>query len=227
MQRYFLKCKIHRATVTEADLNYTGSITIDEELLDASKVTDPVVNSKYPGIIWVNGERIEYRIREGNLLKQLRRGTFGTGVPNVHSYGVEVYDQSLDASMPYKDETLTTVFTTDGTSNTFTLDFTPGTGGVNEFEVFVAGKRLRKNSISSYKFINSTSQDSPEGDEILDAEFSVSGNILTLLSTPGENQRVIIVRKQGKRSTDPGTALSQADTDIGRFLRATSVNLPR
>ena len=31
-----LKCKIHRATVTEANLNYIGSITIDEDLMDAA-----------------------------------------------------------------------------------------------------------------------------------------------------------------------------------------------
>jgi len=32
------KSKIHRATVTEADLNYVGSITIDEDLLDAANI---------------------------------------------------------------------------------------------------------------------------------------------------------------------------------------------
>ncbi|MFT8873006.1 MAG: aspartate 1-decarboxylase [Sporolactobacillus sp.] len=31
-----LKCKIHRATVTQADLNYIGSITIDRQLMDAA-----------------------------------------------------------------------------------------------------------------------------------------------------------------------------------------------
>ena len=35
MQRHMLKSKIHRATVTEADLNYEGSLTIDKTLLDA------------------------------------------------------------------------------------------------------------------------------------------------------------------------------------------------
>ncbi len=35
MQRHMLKSKIHRATITEADLNYEGSLTIDKELLDA------------------------------------------------------------------------------------------------------------------------------------------------------------------------------------------------
>ena len=36
MQRVMCKSKIHRATVTGADLNYVGSITIDPELMDAA-----------------------------------------------------------------------------------------------------------------------------------------------------------------------------------------------
>jgi len=35
-----LKSKIHRATVTQAELNYVGSITIDEDLLDASGIRE-------------------------------------------------------------------------------------------------------------------------------------------------------------------------------------------
>jgi aspartate 1-decarboxylase len=50
------KSKIHRATVTEADLNYEGSITIDPELLDAADIREfeqvQVVNIN-------NGERFE------------------------------------------------------------------------------------------------------------------------------------------------------------------------
>jgi len=38
MQIEVLKSKIHRVTVTEANLDYIGSITIDEELLDASGI---------------------------------------------------------------------------------------------------------------------------------------------------------------------------------------------
>jgi len=38
MTRKILKSKIHRATVTEADLNYEGSITIDRELLEAADI---------------------------------------------------------------------------------------------------------------------------------------------------------------------------------------------
>ena len=35
-----LKSKIHRVTVTQADLNYIGSITIDEELLEAANIIE-------------------------------------------------------------------------------------------------------------------------------------------------------------------------------------------
>src|SRR3982074_1022492 len=38
MQRTMCKGKIHRATVTQANLNYIGSITIDQDLLDASNI---------------------------------------------------------------------------------------------------------------------------------------------------------------------------------------------
>ena len=40
MQRVMLKSKIHRATVTDCDLHYVGSITIDEDLLDAADIRE-------------------------------------------------------------------------------------------------------------------------------------------------------------------------------------------
>ena len=40
MLREFLNSKIHRATVTEANLNYVGSITIDENFLDRANITE-------------------------------------------------------------------------------------------------------------------------------------------------------------------------------------------
>jgi aspartate 1-decarboxylase len=40
MQRVMLKSKIHRATVTDSDLHYVGSITIDPELLDAADILE-------------------------------------------------------------------------------------------------------------------------------------------------------------------------------------------
>jgi aspartate 1-decarboxylase len=40
MSRKMLKSKIHRATVTEADLNYEGSITIDEDLMERADILE-------------------------------------------------------------------------------------------------------------------------------------------------------------------------------------------
>lgn len=48
--------KIHRATVTEADLNYVGSITVDQDLLDAAGI---LVNEKVAIVNNNNGERFE------------------------------------------------------------------------------------------------------------------------------------------------------------------------
>ncbi|MDK4680925.1 aspartate 1-decarboxylase [Kingella negevensis] len=48
--------KIHRATVTQADLNYVGSITIDQDLMDAAGIS---VNEKVQIVNNNNGERFE------------------------------------------------------------------------------------------------------------------------------------------------------------------------
>ena len=185
-------------------------------------------------MLFIESERIEYFIKDGNSIKQLRRGTLGTGVKTTYDAGTELYNQSVDATVPYKDETLTTQFIADGTTATYELDFNVddfvlklGQSVYDFFEVFVAGKRLRKNAISVYTMPNPTAQDSSEGDTTLEAEFSINSASLTLLNAPLENQKVIIIRRQGKLWNNPGTALANADTDISRFLRATSPDAPR
>lgn len=56
MQVHVLKSKIHRVTVTQADLNYIGSITIDEDLMEASNIIE---GEKVQIVNINNGERIE------------------------------------------------------------------------------------------------------------------------------------------------------------------------
>ena len=57
-----LKSKIHRATVTEADLNYVGSITIDEALMEAANLIE---NEKVQVLNANNGERLETYVIKG------------------------------------------------------------------------------------------------------------------------------------------------------------------
>jgi len=57
-----LKSKIHRVTVTDADLNYIGSITIDKKLIDAANL---IVGEKVQVVNINNGERLETYVIEG------------------------------------------------------------------------------------------------------------------------------------------------------------------
>jgi aspartate 1-decarboxylase len=63
-----LKSKIHRVTVTEANLNYMGSITIDEDLIEAANLLE---NEKVQVVNINNGERLDTYVI---------RGERGTGV---------------------------------------------------------------------------------------------------------------------------------------------------
>ena len=62
MQIEVLKSKIHRVTITEANLNYVGSITIDEELMEAANLIEGERVQ-----IWnvTNGERLDTYVIRG------------------------------------------------------------------------------------------------------------------------------------------------------------------
>ena len=57
-----LKSKIHRVSVTQANLNYIGSITIDEDLMDAANI---IANEKVSIVNNTNGERFETYVITG------------------------------------------------------------------------------------------------------------------------------------------------------------------
>lgn len=62
MQIEVFKSKIHRAVITEANLNYVGSITIDEDLMDAVNIIE---NEKVQVVNVNNGERLETYVIKG------------------------------------------------------------------------------------------------------------------------------------------------------------------
>jgi aspartate 1-decarboxylase len=57
-----LKSKIHKVTVTEANLHYIGSVSIDEDLMDASNIIE---NEKVQVLNVNNGERLETYVIKG------------------------------------------------------------------------------------------------------------------------------------------------------------------
>jgi len=184
----------------------------------------PDKGKNMPGIIFINGERIEYFVKEDNTLRQIRRGTLGTGVPTVHNLGTKVYNQNIEKTVPYKDQNLVANITADGIVSTFNIGY--NIESINEIEVFAAGKRLRKNSISV--FDPTIDIDSPNGDITIEAEFSVDvdNNSITLLNTPTENSRITIIKKQGQSWTKEEETLGDAQNSIARFLRAGTYEHP-
>ena len=62
MQIEVFKSKIHRVKVTQAELHYVGSITLDEDLMDASNIIE---NEKVQIVNINNGERFETYVIKG------------------------------------------------------------------------------------------------------------------------------------------------------------------
>ena len=77
MYRTMLKSKIHRATVTQADLHYVGSVTVDEELMEAA---DLLPGEQVSIVDITNGARLETYVIKG----QRGSGVFGINGAAAH-----------------------------------------------------------------------------------------------------------------------------------------------
>ena len=206
-------------TVLAQPLNYYD---LRIELVDGADLPEPNKGNNMPGIIWLDGERIEYFVKEDNTLRQLRRGTLGTGVKDSYAAGTKGFDQNINKTVPYKDRSLVQNFDADGLTDTFDIDF--DVNSVNEIEVFVAGTRLRKAAISV--FDPALALDSPAGDVEQSAEFTVENNAVVLTTIPAAETKVTVVKKVGQTWTQLGESLANAENSIARFLRAGTTELP-
>ena len=92
MQRHLMKSKIHRATVTAADLHYEGSLTVDQDLLDAA---DLVTYEEIQVVNVHNGSRFTTYVipgERGSGIMQLNGAAARLGHPGdlviLISYGL-------------------------------------------------------------------------------------------------------------------------------------------
>jgi aspartate 1-decarboxylase len=81
VRRTMMKSKLHRVTVTEADLDYVGSITLDRDLMDAA---DLLANERVQVLDVTNGARLETYVLEGPR----GSGTVGINGPAAHLVAV-------------------------------------------------------------------------------------------------------------------------------------------
>ena len=98
MLRHLMKSKIHRATITSADLHYEGSLTVDEDLLDAA---DLVTYEEVQVVNVNNGARFSTYVIPGNRgsgVVQLNGAAARLGQPGdlviLISYGVYSEDEA-------------------------------------------------------------------------------------------------------------------------------------
>ncbi|WP_222192473.1 aspartate 1-decarboxylase [Modestobacter italicus] len=96
MMRTMLKSKIHRATVTQADLHYVGSVTVDEDLMDAA---DLLAGEQVAIVDVTNGARLETYVIPGE------RGTGVLGINGAAAHLVHPGDLVILISYGLMDET--------------------------------------------------------------------------------------------------------------------------
>jgi hypothetical protein len=235
------ECKLAKA------LNYYDT-TI--EVTDATDLSQPIASRNLPGIVFIQGERIEYMSKSGNTLTQLRRGAQGTSIANTHAQGTAVVDVGYSEVIPYNEVQQRTDFTSDGSTLLIgPLDFVPqqgtrsGTwyrntipatyGPCDQIEVFAAGRRLKKDPQSVYVEANGAT--SPAADQTQEAEFSVDGATaqIRLTTVLPAGTRITVLRRQGKTwyargettATD-GVSLIYSDTAITRFIVEKTTTIP-
>lgn len=95
MLRKFLRVKIHRATVTFADLNYVGSITIDENIMKEANILENEVVSIYN---INNGERFETYVIKGEA------GSGVIGINGAAARKVQIGDKLIIVNYVYLSE---------------------------------------------------------------------------------------------------------------------------
>ena len=197
---HFKRYSINEVTLA-APLNYFDkTITVT----DASELAIPNARRKVPGTVEINNERIEYFTKVGNVLGQLRRGSLGTAIAELHPEGSRVVDVSTSESVPYAETQEKFDFVSDGTTvDIGPFEFVPKKSGSTFYrttasitnedgttsvlypsiptthgrcdELEVFVGGRRLNKDSVTIYEESNAASSPEADIQVEAEFSVSG----------------------------------------------------
>jgi hypothetical protein len=192
-------------------------------LVDGSKLSPPNPALNLPGIIEINGERIEYFTKVGNTLGQLRRATLGTGAPTVHLEHTLVLDIGPTETIPYADTHVIETSISNGSTSNVALRYIPTS--VNEIDVVVGGYRLKKVDYALFEESNGYPY-SPEGDSNFTAEFSVDGvaSGISLTDQAAADTRIVVIKKTGTQWGE--TDLHNSNSEIANFIKNSEAIFP-
>ncbi len=240
---YFKRYSLGEARLAKELTYYDKEIFVD----NADSLYNPLDNKKF-GIITINAEKIIYYKKEGNKLSQLIRGALGSSIPEVHLTQSNISDSSETENIPYVEEQQRFDFVSDGSSlligplpfiptkvtknNWFRNDIPEEYGPCYEIEIFVAGRRLRKDPVEQYN--EDLGSFSPLADIMVQAEFSVDGvsPVIRLSDVVSAGLRIIIIRKQGKLWYDrklfeiSSAPLTENFNKITKFIAQKNTKLP-
>lgn len=140
------------------------------QVYDGSMLFHPNPGTNTPGVIILDGERIEYFVKNGNELTQLRRSTLGTGPALISNVETQVLDQSARQNIPTicydliqhipSNTTNTYLISTLTNTSSFSISTTTHAGngitlltgldapaGIDQVEVYFGGRKLRKTEL--------------------------------------------------------------------------------
>lgn len=225
----------------ERPLSYTDT---EIYVKHAENLAHPNPEKNLPGVVLIDGERIEYFTRNGNVLSQLRRSTLGTGPAYYSQIDTKVIDQSIKQSIQTGDYILEQHIPSSNTTtyviSTSTLTFESGVigngitlvDGINptdQVEVYYGGRQLRKTSLVVHN--SSISYDTtPESITILEPEFYINTTtqeiILNTTETISEGTRITVIQRKGKVWTTSTESLLESNIPQAVFLRSRPAELP-
>ena len=189
LNRTFYK-RISKTNTTEI----ANDLLVEESTIQVKDGTKlPEVTGTTPGVIFVDKERIEYFVKSGDTLSQLRRGTLGTGIKE-HRSGATVVDASGIQTIPYADAVYTDTHTGDGSTVGFTT--TQALTSASQLDIFIGGQRLLLTSedgstinysiggftdISSATFVKASSALTSTDSDVRDVKFNNDGTKMFML----------------------------------------------
>lgn len=212
---------------------------------DTIELTDDITEDA-PGVLFINKERIIYHEKTGNTIKNLTRGTYGTGTPEITLAGEMVIDQGKPHIIPYNDTITESHIEFKKDKFAYILPYIVDSN--NNIEIYMNGRKLRKNDIELYNPYKNL--DSPEADDNRGAEFIVmtnpgydsfsldmveyslsptilgnDGYSLLILNPqyldiePQDGDTIKIVKKEGMYWHSDGQPISTSTSAIATFLK--------
>lgn len=242
-----------KSTVLAQNLLLEDTIVVVE---DASGLTLPDPANNTPGVVLIDGERIEFFVIQYNVLRQLRRGTLGTSPRDIHYAGTLVIDQGTAQTVPYREKvqrysTVTTTATmyeydlVNGLSTGSGITFNTSTAYTDQVEVFYQGRPLLKpttvenHGIITYRHNSDVAYDSiatltttSNVDVYVPYDFTINTvtGVLTLNSATVEvipGAKLEVIKRYGTDWYNTNDTLANNTTPQARFISGEAAVLPR